>query len=182
MRITGLACDFINDGSRNWPIVRVMTDSGITGIGEAYPVGPDKAVAETVRYFEEWLLGFDPFDGERIWHELYAGSRFPTGSVITAAISGIDQALWDIKGKALETPVYQLLGGKVRDRVRVYQSAGGHTPEAWPSVQRGSLRRMATRRSRSARPRQMAMRIRGAFNWIRPSGAWRRCAKPWATP
>ena len=85
---------------------------------------------KTVRYFEEWLLGFDPFDGERIWHELYAGSRFPTGSVITSAISGIDQALWDIKGKALDVPVYQLLGGKVRDRIRVYQSARGGTPEA----------------------------------------------------
>ena len=131
MKITGLACDFINDGSRNWPIVRVMTDAGITGIGEAYPVGPDKAVAETVRYFEDWVLGFDPFDGERVWHELYAGSRFPTGSVITAAISGIDQALWDIKGKALETPVYQLLGGKVRDRdsripVGTWPYAGSH--------------------------------------------------------
>ena len=130
LKITGLACDFINDGSRNCPIVRVMTDARITGIGEAYPVGPDKAVAETVRYFEDWVIGFDPFDGERIWHELYAGSRFPTGSVITAAISGIDQALWDIKGKALDTPVYQLLGGKVRDRIRVYQSAHGNTPEA----------------------------------------------------
>ena len=125
MRITSVACSFINDGSRNWPIVQVGTDAGVIGIGEAYPVGPDKAVAETVRYFEEWLLGFDPFDGERIWHELYAGSRFPTGSVITSAISGIDQALWDIKGKALDVPVYQLLGGKVRDRIRVYQSARG---------------------------------------------------------
>jgi galactonate dehydratase len=130
MRITSVACSFINDGSRNWPIVQVGTDAGVTGIGEAYPVGPDKAVAETVRYFEEWLLGFDPFDGERIWHELYAGSRFPTGSIITSAISGIDQALWDIKGKALDVPVYQLLGGKVRDRIRVYQSARGGTPEA----------------------------------------------------
>ncbi len=130
MQITSVACEFINDGSRNWPIVQVTTDTGLIGIGEAYPVGPDKAVAETVRYFEEWLVGFDPFDGERIWHELYAGSRFPTGSVITAAISGIDQAIWDVKGKALGVPVYQLLGGKVRDRIRVYQSAHGSSPDA----------------------------------------------------
>ena len=94
------------------------------------PSAPTRPWPKRSRYFEDWLLGFDPFDGERIWHELYAGSRFPTGSVITAAISGIDQALWDIKGKALDTPVYQLLGGKVRDRVRVYQSAHGDTPEA----------------------------------------------------
>ena len=139
MRITSVACSFINDGSRNWPIVQVGTDAGVTGIGEAYPVGPDKAVAETVRYFEEWLLGFAPFDGERIWHELYAGSRFPTGSVITSAIRGIDQALWDIKGKALDVPVYQLLGGKVRDRIRVYQSARGGTPAAKPTPRRATL-------------------------------------------
>ncbi len=129
MQITKLTCDFINNGSRNWPIVRVITDSGITGIGEAYPVGPDKAVAETVAYFEEWLLGWDPLEIERIWHELYAGSRFPTGSVITSAISGIDHALWDVKGKAFDVPVYQLLGGRVRDKIRVYQSPGGGTPE-----------------------------------------------------
>ena len=61
MQITSEACEFINDGSRNWPIVQVTTDTGLIGIGEAYPVGPDKAVAETVRYFEEWLVGFDPF-------------------------------------------------------------------------------------------------------------------------
>ena len=112
MRITSVACSFINDGSRNWPIVQVGTDAGVIGIGEAYPVGPDKAVAETVRYFEEWLLGFDPFDGERIWHELYAGSRFPTGSVITSAISGIDQALWDIKGRRWTSPSTSCLVAK----------------------------------------------------------------------
>ena len=122
MKITKLQCDFIWTGSRNWIIVRVRTDAGITGIGEAFPIGPDRAIAETVTYFQSWIEGWDPFDIERVWHELYAGSRFPTGSIITSAISGIDQALWDIKGRALGVPVYELLGGKVRDRIRVYQS------------------------------------------------------------
>ena len=130
MKITKLQCDFIWTGSRNWLIVRVHTDAGITGIGEAFPIGPDRAIAETVDYFQSWIGGWDPFDIERVWHELYAGSRFPTGSIITSAISGIDQALWDIKGQALGVPVYELLGGKVRDRIRVYQSPEGETPGA----------------------------------------------------
>ena len=130
MKITKLQCDYIWTGSRNWLIVRVHTDAGITGIGEAFPIGPDRAIAETVAYFQSWIEGWDPFDIERVWHELYAGSRFPTGSIITSAISGIDQALWDIKGRALGVPVYELLGGKVRDRIRVYQSPEGETPAA----------------------------------------------------
>ena len=60
---------------------------------------------------------------------MYAGSRFPGGSIVNAAISGIEQALWDIKGKAFGVPVYQLIGGKCRDKVRAYQSASGHTPK-----------------------------------------------------
>ncbi len=128
MKITKLQCDFIWTGSRNWLIVRVHTDAGITGIGESFPIGPDRAIAETVDYFQSWIEGWDPFDIERVWHELYAGSRFPTGSIITSAISGIDQALWDIKGRALDVPVFELLGGKVRDRIRVYQSPEGETP------------------------------------------------------
>ena len=130
MKITKLQCDFIWTGSRNWLVVRVHTDAGITGIGEAFPIGPDRAIAETVDYFQSWIEGWDPFDIERVWHELYAGSRFPTGSIITSAISGIDQALWDIKGRALGVPVFELLGGKVRDRIRVYQSPEGETPAA----------------------------------------------------
>ncbi len=129
MKITGLACDPINAGTRNWLVVRVFTDAGVTGIGESFPVGPDKAIVQTVDYLADWIRGWDPFDIERVWHELYAGSRFPTGSIITSAISGVDQALWDIKGKALGVPVYQLLGGKVRDRVRVYQSPDGTTAD-----------------------------------------------------
>ncbi|MBM4438599.1 MAG: hypothetical protein FJ029_15560, partial [Actinobacteria bacterium] len=72
MQITRLACSFIHHSGRSFPIVQVFTDAGVTGIGEAYPVGPDKAVAAAVEYFQDWILGWDPLDGERIWHELYA--------------------------------------------------------------------------------------------------------------
>ena len=114
---------------RNTPLVRVLTDEGIHGIGEPFSVGPDLAVLKVIEYFAEWLLGRDPMDIEGLWQLMYAGSRFPGGSVLNAAISGIEHALWDIKGKALGVPVYQLVGGKCRDKVRVYQSVDGKTAE-----------------------------------------------------
>ena len=130
MKITGIETYLVHVvGNRNTPLLRVLTDEGIHGIGEPFSVGPDLAVLKVVEYFAEWLLGRDPMDIEGLWQLMYAGSRFPGGSVLNAAISGIEHALWDIKGKALGTPVYQLVGGKCRDRVRVYQSVGGETPE-----------------------------------------------------
>jgi galactonate dehydratase len=129
MKITKIDTFLVNAGSRNWPFVKVHTDEGIYGVGEAYSCGPDKATVEVIRDFEEWLIGRDPRDIEGLWHLMYAGSRFPGGSVVNAAISGIEHALWDISGKAAGVPVYRLLGGKCRDRVRVYQAPHGNTPE-----------------------------------------------------
>ena len=130
MKITKIDTLLVNVSNRNWPFVKVHTDEGIHGIGEAYSCGPDKATVEVVRDFEGWLIGRDPRDIEGLWNLMYAGSRFPGGSVVNAAISGIEHALWDIAGKAAGLPVYRLLGGKCRDRVRVYQSPHGNTPEA----------------------------------------------------
>ncbi len=130
MKITGVETYLAHiSGNRNTPLLRIMTDEGIYGIGEPFSVGPDLAVVKVIEYFAEWLLGRDPMDIEGLWQLMYAGSRFPGGSVLNAAISGIEHALWDIKGKALGTPVYQLVGGKCRDKVRVYQSIDGDTPE-----------------------------------------------------
>ncbi|HXF60713.1 MAG TPA: galactonate dehydratase [Caldilineaceae bacterium] len=129
MKITKIDTYLVNLGHRNIPYVKVHTDEGIYGIGEAYSCGPDKATAEVIHDFEEWLVGRDPRDIEGLWHLMYAGSRFPGGSVVNAAISGIEHALWDIAGKAANLPVYRLLGGKCRDKVRVYQSPRGSTPE-----------------------------------------------------
>lgn len=129
MKITAIRTYLVNVGHRNLCFVKVQTDEGPYGIGEAYSVGPDYATAKTIDYFADWLIGLDPLDVEGIWQRLYQGSRFPGGSVINSALSGIDQALWDLKGRALDTPVYQLLGGKCRDRIRVYQNPGGASPE-----------------------------------------------------
>jgi galactonate dehydratase len=129
MKITRIDTLLVHPDHRNLLFVKVHTDAGITGIGEAYSAGPDRATEAVVKDFEGWLLGRDPLEIERLWTLMYAGSRFPGGVVTNAAISGIEQALWDIAGKALGVPVYQLLGGRCRDRIRVYQSPHGRTPE-----------------------------------------------------
>src|SRR5438105_1232832 len=128
LKITDIQSFLVSVQSRNLCFVRVLTDQGIYGWGEAYSVGPDEATVATIRDFKSWLIGKDPRNVEYLWATMYNFTRFPGGAVINAAISGIEHALWDIAGKAAGLPVYMLLGGKCRDRVRVYQSAGGRTP------------------------------------------------------
>ena len=130
MKITGITCHIVDGGGRNIVLVRTETDAGIVGWGESFSVGPDLAVAATIDHLKDWILGDDPRDIERLWATMYQGLRFPPGSVGLAAISGIEHTLWDISAKAVGLPVYRLLGGRVRDRVRVYQGCTGPTPEA----------------------------------------------------
>ena len=129
MKITSVQTFIAGLDRRNYLFVRVQTDEGIHGIGEAYSCGPDDATAAVVADFETWLVGKDPRDIEALWHLMYAGSRFPGGSILNSALSGIEHALWDILGKSLGVPVWRLLGGQFRDRIRVYQSPRGSTPE-----------------------------------------------------
>ncbi len=130
MKITGIETYLVNPGSRNYIFLRVQTDEGLYGVGEAYSAGPDDAVVAVIKDFESWLIGHDPREIEFLWQLMYNASRFPGGVITNAAISGIEHALWDIKGKALGVPVYELLGGKCRDHIRVYIHAHGDTPEA----------------------------------------------------
>ncbi|MER3404284.1 MAG: galactonate dehydratase, partial [Chloroflexota bacterium] len=101
MKITRIETFLVHPDHRNLLFVKVHTDEGLYGIGEAYSCGPDRATEAAIHDFEEWLIGRDPLDIEGLWQLMYIGSRFPGGSVVNAAISGIDHALWDIKGKAL---------------------------------------------------------------------------------
>ena len=127
IRITDIKTFLVGLG-RNYVFVKVETDQGIHGIGEAYSCGPDQATVAAIADFKEWLVGRDPRNIEHLWAMMYNFSRFPGGSVINAAISGIEQALWDIAGKAAGLPVFRLLGGKCREKVRVYQGVGGADP------------------------------------------------------
>jgi galactonate dehydratase len=130
MKITDILTYGVNLGDGNHLFVKVLTDEHLHGTGEAYRVGPDLAVEQTVHYLKDWLIGEDPTRIEHLWRIMYNGSRFPGGSMLNAAISGIELALWDLKGKAYGVPVYQLVGGRCRDRVRLYRGIGGNTPQA----------------------------------------------------
>lgn len=99
--------------------VKVETDTGIFGVGEAGLRRRSLAIAEVIRSFEPFLIGANPFQTEHLWQVMFRGGFFPGGVVQSAAVSAVDIALWDIKGKALNVPVYDLLGGRTRDKVGV---------------------------------------------------------------
>jgi galactonate dehydratase len=124
MKIIDIQTFVVNIGGQNRVLLKMLTDEHLHGVGEAYCVGPDQATVATIHYFKDWLIDQDPQRVEYLWRLLYNGSRFPGGSVVNAAISGIEHCLWDLKGKALGVPVYQLLGGRCRDKVRVYLGIG----------------------------------------------------------
>ena len=128
LKITDIKTFLVGVGSRNLVFVKVETDQGIHGIGEAYSCGPDEATVAAIQDFKRWLVGQEPRNIEHLWATMYNFTRFPGGLVVNAAMSGIEHALWDIAGKAAGLPVYMLLGGKCREKIRVYQSAGGGEP------------------------------------------------------
>jgi L-alanine-DL-glutamate epimerase-like enolase superfamily enzyme len=102
-------------------VVLVRTDEGLTGIGEASLAGRSRGVLGIVDHAKELLVGQDPSRIEHLWAEIVHGTFWSTGQVIMSAVAGIDTALWDLKGKRLGVPVYDLLGGATRDKVRVYR-------------------------------------------------------------
>ncbi|HIF71399.1 MAG TPA: mandelate racemase/muconate lactonizing enzyme family protein [Dehalococcoidia bacterium] len=128
MKITDIKTFHANDGQRNNIFLEIETDEGITGTGEAYSIGPDTSVISMIDEMKSWFIGQDPGRIEWLIRRAKNTLRFPLGQVAWSAISGIDLALWDIAGKAAGLPVYSLLGGKTRDRVRVYHGIYGDSP------------------------------------------------------
>ncbi|UJW29302.1 galactonate dehydratase [Saccharothrix sp. AJ9571] len=113
-----------------WLFCRVGTDEGVTGWGEPVVEGRAGTVRAAVEELSELLIGRDPHRVEDLWQQLTKGSFYRGGPVLSSAVAGLDQALWDILGKSLGVPVHQLLGGAVRDRVRIYGWIGGDEPAA----------------------------------------------------
>jgi galactonate dehydratase len=111
-----------------WLFLKVETDGGLIGWGEPVVEGRAHTVAAAVEELSDYVLGKDPFLIEDHWNVLYRGGFYRGGAVHMSAIAGIDQALWDIKGKAFGAPVHQLLGGPCRDKIRVYSWIGGDRP------------------------------------------------------
>ncbi|MEM7129037.1 MAG: mandelate racemase/muconate lactonizing enzyme family protein [Chloroflexota bacterium] len=124
MKITEIKAYPVWVGQRNQCLVKVETDEGIYGWGESGLSSRELAVVGAVKHYREFLIGRDPMRMGALWQEMYRSQYFEGGRVLTAAISAIDIALFDIVGKALNVPVYQLLGGKQRDYVPCFATTG----------------------------------------------------------
>ena len=111
-----------------WLFLKIITDDGIVGWGEPIVEGRADTVKTAVEEMSDYLIGKEAGNIEDLWQVLYRGGFYRGGPILTSAISGIEQALWDIKGKKLGVPVYELLGGAVRDKLQVYCWIGGDKP------------------------------------------------------
>lgn len=111
-----------------WVFLKIHTNAGITGLGEPLLEGRALTIQTAIKEIEPYLVGKDPRPVQHHWQAIYRHAFYRGGPILTSALSGIDQALWDIKGKALGVPVYELLGGPTRNRIRVYAHGGG-SPE-----------------------------------------------------
>ena len=127
MRITSLELFTVPP---RWLFLKVSTDDGYAGWGEPIVEGQAGTVRGAVEDMSDYLLGRDPLRIEDIWQTLFRARFYRGGPVMMSAIAGVNQALWDIKGKFHGVPIYELLGGKVRDRVQVYAGISGDRPEA----------------------------------------------------
>ncbi|MFW6108670.1 MAG: galactonate dehydratase [bacterium] len=114
-----------------WVFLKMETDEGLVGWGEPVVEGWSRTTAMAVEEMGRYLLGKDPRRIEHHWQALYRGAFYRGGPVLCSALSGLEQAMWDIKGKALGVPVHELLGGAVRDRIRVYAHVGGRDVDAY---------------------------------------------------
>ncbi len=131
MKISDIKVILVNEGTRskygsgwlpNYVFVKVYTDAGIEGVGEAFRTGKARTTEAAVDEYARWLVGRDPTEILRNWYAYVHGSRYPLGTATQAALSAVELAMWDIAGKACGLPVYKMLGGPFRDRVRVYAS------------------------------------------------------------
>lgn len=125
LTITGVTTFLVDGGFRPWTFVRIETSDGTVGWGDCTDWGSPRPVVAMVERLAELIIGRDPLAAEAIWWDLDAASVRHTGGIAFKAMSGIDSALWDIRGKVLNAPVWQLLGGKLRDELRLYWSHFG---------------------------------------------------------
>ncbi|AVK08392.1 galactonate dehydratase [Pseudomonas paraeruginosa] len=124
-----------------WCFLRIDTDAGLCGWGEPVVEGRAHTVAAAVEELSDYLVGKDPRHIEDLWNVMYRGGFYRGGPILMSAIAGIDQALWDIKGKHLGVPVHELLGGPVRQRIRVYSWIGGDRPADTARAARAAVER-----------------------------------------
>ena len=145
MKVTDVKTFIVDCFRTNWVFVKVYTDDGINGVGEGTLEYKEKALAGAVEHIKSYLLGKDPRQIEKHWHSIYRDAYWRGGAVLMSALSAVETALWDILGKSLGVPVYQLLGGKANEDCRIYVNgwfSGAKTPaqfgeKAAEAVKRG---------------------------------------------
>jgi galactonate dehydratase len=123
LKITGLKTFVVDTGAdsdENYVFVKVYTNKGIVGLGEGTMTGKERTVAAAIEEHERYLVGKDPTDIEYLWQAMFRGPRYRGGPILMSALGAIDVALWDILGQALGVPIWKLLGGRARDKVKCY--------------------------------------------------------------
>ena len=138
MKITDVKAYPVKDW-RTFLFVFVETDAGVVGLGESGLSGHERATMGALEHLRPMVVGQDPFRTEHLWQTMWRGGFFPAGQVLASAVAAIDVALWDIKGKALGVPVYELLGGRVRDRAATYTHLRAASPEALLEAARAAV-------------------------------------------
>ena len=147
-------------------LVKITTDNGLVGWGESTLEGKPKSTMSAVEELADYLIGKDPLRIEHHWQHIYRSAFFRGGNVLMSALSGLDQALWDISGKHYGVPVYKLLGGAVRDRVRVYAHWG--------------IRDLSDEALAQAKERLTYLKKTGGYTAFKagPAGKWRAHEPP----
>ena len=130
LKITGIKTFVVNAGSVNWVYCKVYTNQGLVGLGEGSVTSKEATVSQAILEHERFLVGKDPTDIELLWQGMFRYPRWRGGPILNSAISAVEIALWDILGQALGVPIYKLLGGAARKRVRLYKDVAA-TPEAF---------------------------------------------------
>ena len=147
MKITNIKTFAVDCFRTNWVFVKVYTDDGIDGVGEATLEYKEKALLGAVEHIKEYLVGKDPRNIEDHWHKIYRDAYWRGGAVLMSALSAVECALWDILGKSLGVPVYQLLGGRANDKVRIYVNgwfSGAKEPEEFAAKAKEAVKRGVT--------------------------------------
>jgi galactonate dehydratase len=129
VKVTNVRTAMVGVDRQNWLVVFVETDAGITGVGEASLEGLERTVDAAVHELGRYLVDQDPHRIVHHWQSMFRHNFWRGGVVLNSAMSGMEQALWDIKGKSLDVPVYSLLGGPTRERIRAYTHCHGATPQ-----------------------------------------------------
>src|SRR5947199_7939844 len=124
LKITDLKTFVVNAGSVNWVFCKVYTNQGVVGLGEGSITSKEATLAQAIMEHERFLAGKDPTEIELLWQGMFRYPRWRGGPILNSAISAVEIALWDILGQALEVPIYRLLGGAARKRIRVYKAVG----------------------------------------------------------